>query len=111
MRLMRRPSGPLAGLLLAFLALGRLSGHAYAQTSAISSPTDALQVFQGLSPQEQQAILGRLGGGGGIGGVAGGLGGLQGQLGSLGSLSQGQLGQLQQQMTQRRRREEEQQRP
>jgi polysaccharide biosynthesis/export protein len=108
MRLMRCPFGSLAGLLLGVFALGcLLSGHAYAQTSAMSSPTDALQLFQGLSAEQQQSILSRLGGNAGL--SSAGLGGLQGQLGSLG---QGQFGQLQQQqMTQRRRREDQEQQP
>ena len=106
MGLMRHPLGPLAWLLLAFLGIWIFGDSAHAQTSALSSSTDALQLFQGLSPEEQQAILGRLGGGGG--GLSGGsglssLGGLQGQLGSL---NQSQLQQLQQLMTQRRRREQ-----
>ena len=101
MRLMRRPLGLLAGLLTAILALGLPLRPACAQTAAMSSPTDALQMFQGLSPQEQQAILSRLGGG------AGGLGAAQGQLGSLGSAGQG----LQEQMTLRRRRQQEEQPP
>jgi polysaccharide biosynthesis/export protein len=104
MRLMRRLLGPLAGLVLAFIAVGLLARHAQAQTSALSSNTDLLQIFQGLSPEEQQAIMSRLGGG--AGGVGGGLGGLQGQLGSS---NMGQLQQLQQQMQRRRRTEEEQQ--
>jgi polysaccharide biosynthesis/export protein len=111
MRLMRRPLGPLAGMLLAFLGLGFLSDHAYAQTTAISSPSDALQMFQGLSQQEQQAILGRLGGAGGIGGTgAASLGGLQG-LGVQGAFNQGQLQQLEEQTTERRRREQEEEQP
>lgn len=113
MRVMRRPFGPLAGLLLAFLGLLGLSSRTYAQTSAVSSPTDTLQMFQGLSAEEQQAILGRLGeAGGGLGsGALGGLQGASGLSGSLGSLNQGQLGQLQEQMMQRQRRGQEEQQP
>lgn len=109
MRLMRRPFGLLAGLLLTFLGVGLFSGRAYAQTTTISSPTDALQMFQGLSSEEQQAILGRMAGGLGTG--AGALGGLQGQLGGVSSTTQGQLQQLQEQTIQRQRREEEEQKP
>lgn len=107
MWLMRRSFGPLAWVLLALNWALLLPGLAHAQTSALSSSTDALQLFQGLSSEEQQAILGRLGAGGGAAGGLGMLGGSQGQLGAL-----SQMGQLQQGLTPRRpRREEEEERP
>ena len=107
MWLMRRSFGPLAWVLLALNWALLLPGLAHAQTSALSSSTDALQLFQGLSSEEQQAILGRLGAGGGAAGGLGMLGGSQGQLGAL-----SQMGQLQQGLIPRRpRREEEEERP
>src|SRR5215469_195597 len=103
MRLTRRPFGPLAGLLLAFLGLWLLVGAARAQTS----PTD---LFQGLTPEEQQAILSRLGAGN-LGGGTSTLSQLPGQLGSTGSLNQAQQQEFQQEMAVRRRRAEEEQQP
>lgn len=105
MRLMRRPFGPLAGLLFAFVGLWLLSGAAHAQsTGGMSS------LFQGLSPQEQQAILGRLGAGN-LGGGTSTMTQLPGQLGSTGSLNQSQLQQYQQEMAVRRLRSQEEQQP
>jgi polysaccharide biosynthesis/export protein len=105
MCLMRRSFRPLVWLLLALNWALLLPGLAQAQTSALSSSTDALQLFQGLSSDEQQAILSRLG----AGSAAGGLGMLGGSQGQLGAFSQ--LGQLQQGLVQRRPRREEEERP
>jgi polysaccharide export outer membrane protein len=105
MRLMRRPFGPLARLLFAFLGLWLLSGAAHAQSAGGMS-----SLFQGLSPQEQQAILGRLGAGN-LGGGTSTMTQLPGQLGSMASLNQSQMQQYQQEMAVRRLRAEEEQQP
>ena len=55
--------------------------------SAGSSPTDLLQMFQSLSPEQQDAIMKQLGVSGGAGGILGLLGG-----GSAGQGSQGAQG-------------------
>lgn len=104
MRLMRRPFGPLAGVLFAFVGFWLLSGAAHAQSAGGMS-----SLFQGLSPQEQQAILGRLGAGN-LGGGTSTITQLPGQLGS-GSLNQSQLQQYQQEMAVRRLRSQEEQQP
>jgi polysaccharide biosynthesis/export protein len=66
-----------------------------------------LQMLQGLSPEQQQAILGSMSGGS-LGTSTSQLGGLQGQMGIS---SQAQLQQMQQQMAIRQRRLQEQQQP
>jgi len=105
MRVMRRPFGPLAGLLFAFVGLWLLSGSAYAQsTGGMGS------LFQGLSPQQQQAILGRLGAGN-LGGGTSTMTQLPGQLGGTGSLNPSQMQQYQQEMGVRRLRAQEEQQP
>lgn len=76
MRLMQRPFVRLTGLLLAVLCHLFFSPSVYAQTGGSSSPADLLNLFQGLSPDQQDAILKQLGGGGG-GGLGGGTGGGQ----------------------------------
>jgi polysaccharide export outer membrane protein len=108
MRLMRCPFGPLAGLLIAFLGLWLLAGSANAQTSSLSSG-GALDLFQGLTPEEQQAILSRLGANN-LGGGTSTLNQLPGQIGA-GSLNQGQQQEFQQEMAVRRRRAQEEQQP
>lgn len=111
MRLMRRPFGPLAGLLFAFIGLWLLAGSAHAQSSSLGGDTGgAMDLFQGLTPEEQQAILGRLGAGN-LGGGTSTLNQLPGQLGATGSLNQPQTQEYQQEMAVRRRRAEEQQQP
>ena len=105
MRLMRRPFGPLAGLLIAFVGLWLLSGGAHAQTAGGLG-----SLIQGLSPQEQQAILGRLGAGN-LGGGTSTITQLPGQLGAMGSLNPSQQQQYQQEMAVRRLRSQEEQQP
>jgi polysaccharide biosynthesis/export protein len=108
MRLMRRPFGPLAGLLLAFFGIWLLAGAAHAQD--LSSSGGAGDLFQGLTSEEQQAILSRLGAGN-LGGGTSTFNQLPGQLGSTGSLNQSQSQEFQQEMAVRRRRAEEEQQP
>src|SRR6185312_12701467 len=106
MHLMRRPFGPLAGLLLAFLGLCALAATAQAQTSSLgSSPgsSDPFALLQGLSPTEQQAILGRISGAGNLGTGTSELNNFPGALGA-GQGRQGQLQLLEQQMAIRQRR-------
>jgi protein involved in polysaccharide export with SLBB domain len=109
MRLMRRPFGPLAGLLLAFLSLWLLSGSVLAQTTSFSSGGLG-DLFQGLTPEEQQAILSRLGAGN-LGGGTSTLNQLPGQLGGAGSMNGSQQQEFQQEMAVRRRRAEDAQEP
>ena len=108
MRLMRRPFGPLAGVLFAFWGLWLLAASAQAQTSSLGSGGDALSLLQGLSPTEQQAILGRISGAGTLGAGTSELNSFPGA--GLGQLNQGQLQLLEQEMALRQRRpgEEEQ---
>lgn len=110
MRLMRRPFGPLAGLLLAFVGLWLLSGSLHAQTTSFSSGGGLGDLFQGLTSEEQQAILSRLGAGN-LGGGTSTLNQLPGQLGASGSMNQAQQQEFQQEMAVRRRRAEEEQQP
>ena len=109
MRLMRLPLRPLAGLLLASLGLWLLAGSVYAQTSSLGGG-GATDLFQGLSSEEQQAILGRLGAGN-LGGGTSNLNQLPGQLGPSGTLNSAQMQELQQEMAVRRRRAEEEKQP
>src|SRR5690348_16408308 len=109
MRLMRRPFRPLAGLLFAFIGLWLLAGSAHAQSSSLGGG-GAMDLFQGLTPEEQQAILGRLGAGN-LGGGTSTLNQHPGQLGSTGGLNQPQTQEYQQEMAVRRRRAEEEQQP
>ncbi|MGA9367372.1 MAG: SLBB domain-containing protein, partial [Steroidobacteraceae bacterium] len=102
---MRRPFGPLAGLVLAFFGVWVLVGTAHAQSGGGVS-----DLMQGLTSDEQQAILSRLGAGN-LGGGTSTLNELPGQLGSTGSLNQGQSQELQQEMAVRRRRAAEEQQP
>ncbi len=69
-----------------------------------------MDLFQGLTPEEQQAVLGRLGAGN-LGGGTSTLNQLPGQLGSSGGLNQSQSQEYQQEMAVRRRRAEEEQQP
>ncbi|HEY8053935.1 MAG TPA: SLBB domain-containing protein [Steroidobacteraceae bacterium] len=76
-----RASGRCLGLVLVSLAAAAavLSSHsALAQSSG--SPTELLQLFQNMTPEQQDAITKQLGlgGGGGISGLLGGLGGASG---------------------------------
>lgn len=67
MRLMRLPFGPLVGWVFAIFSLWLLAGTALAQTSPSSGGGGLMQLFQGLSPEEQQAIMNQLGSGGALG--------------------------------------------
>jgi polysaccharide biosynthesis/export protein len=112
MRFLRRPFGPLAGQLLGLLALWLLATTAHAQSSSLSSMAPSsdnmMQMLQGMTPEQQQAILGGLSGGS-LGTGTSQLGGIQGQMGGV--ANQAQLEQLQQQMAIREKRLEEQQQP
>ena len=104
---MRRPFGPLAAVLIAFLGPWPFASFGQAQTTpGVSSNPFAL--LQGLSPTEQQSILGRITG-------AGTLGPGTTQLNEfpsvLGQLNQGQQQLLQQQMAIQQRRQGEEQQP
>jgi protein involved in polysaccharide export with SLBB domain len=107
MRLMRRPFGLLAGLRLGFLGLWLLSGSVHAQSGPVGGLGD---LVQGLTSEEQQAILSRLGAGN-LGGGTSTLNQLPGQLGSGGSMSQAQQQEYQQEMAVRRQRAQEEQQP
>lgn len=107
MRLMRRPFGLLAGVLAATLGLWLFAAHAQAQTSSAGSG-DPLALLQGLSPTEQQSILGRISGAGNLGP---GTTELNNFPGIGGQLNRGQLQLLQQQMAIRQRRAGEEEEP
>lgn len=113
MRLMRRPFGPLVGLLLLLCGLWLHAGPLHAQETPLSTSSssgDLGSLFQGLSPDEQQAILSRLGAGN-LGGGTTALTGLQGQAGGAGGNNQARTQEMQQQTELRRLREMEQQKP
>ena len=97
MRLMRRPFGPLAGLLLAFLGLWLIAPAAQAQTSSLASSEDPFALLQGLSPSEQQSILGRISGAGSLGAGTTELNNFPGSLGQAGQYNQGQMQLLEEQ--------------
>ena len=109
MRLMRHPFGPRAGLLFAFVGLWLLACSVHAQTNLPSSGAGS-DLFQGLTPEEQQAILSRLGAGN-LGGGTSTLNELPGQLATTGSLNPSQMQEFQQEMAVRRRRAQEEQQP
>src|SRR5690348_11286756 len=111
MRLMRRPFGPLAGVLIAFLSLWLFAAAAQAQTSSLGSSASALALLQGLSPSEQQSILGRITGAGTLGTGTTELNNYPGALGRLGQSNQGQMQLLEQEMALRQRRPGEGQQP
>ncbi len=68
MRLMRRRLGLIVGPIFAILAFWLLAGTALAQTFPASGAGGGLmQMFQGLSPEQQQAIMNQLGSGGALG--------------------------------------------
>jgi polysaccharide export outer membrane protein len=111
MRLMRRSLGPLVGLLLLLCGFWMAAGPARSQQSPLAtSSSDLGSLFQGLSPDEQQAILSRLGAGN-LGGGTTALTGLQGQSGGAGANNQARTQEMQQQTELRRLREMEQQKP
>jgi protein involved in polysaccharide export with SLBB domain len=105
MRLMRRPFGPLAGMLFALFGFWLQAGPVYAQSSG-----GAMDLFQGLTSDEQQAVLSKLGAGN-LGGGTSTMNELPGQLGSSGSLNQAQQQEYQQEMAVRRQRAAEEQQP
>jgi polysaccharide biosynthesis/export protein len=112
MRLMRRPFGPLAGLLLVFLGLGLTAASAQDQTSLSSSASsNPLALLQGLSPSEQQSILGRITGAGTLGTGTSEINNFPGVMGQFGQLSQGQLQLMEQEEAIRQRRLGEEQQP
>lgn len=101
MRLLRRPFGPLAGWIPAFLSLFLIAAPAYGQASGGGGGGAGglgggglMQMFQALTPDEQQAIMNQLGSGGALGSGTSAL--TFGQ--SIGNMSQAQMQQLQQQM-------------
>jgi len=111
MRLFRCPLGPPAGWVFAFFGFWLIAGSAYAQTSALSgagggSGGGLMQMFQALTPDEQQSLMNQLGSGGTLGPGTSAL--TFGR--SLGNLSDLQQQQLEQQMSvQQKRASEEQQ--
>lgn len=109
MLLLRRPFGPLAGWLCVFFGLWLAAGVAYGQASGGGEGGGAggglMQMFQSLTPDEQQAIMNQLGSGGALGSGTSAV--TFGQ--SLGNSNQSQLQQLQQQMSIRQLREQGQQ--
>jgi polysaccharide export outer membrane protein len=109
MRLMRRSFVLLAGVVLATLAAWLPAGSARAQTASLASE-GSTDLFQGLSSEEQQAILSRLGAGN-LGGGTSTLNQLPGQLGAGGMVSPAQAMELQQEMAVRRQRAQEEQQP
>jgi polysaccharide biosynthesis/export protein len=110
MRLMRCPFRPLHGVLIAFWALWLFASAAQAQMSSLASgSTDPFALLQGLSPSEQQAILGRITGAGNLGTGTTELHNFPGALSGAGQLNQGQLQLLEQQMALRQRRQGEEQ--
>src|SRR5579883_1803357 len=111
MRLMRRPFGPLAGLVLALLGLWLVDTSAQAQTPSLGSGTNPFALLQGLSPSEQQAILGRISGAGTLGPGTTQLNNFPGALGRAGQLDQEQLQLLQQEMALRQARPGEEEQP
>jgi polysaccharide biosynthesis/export protein len=64
-------------LLILTVAVTALFSGEQALSQGATSPTDLLQIFQGLPQEQQDAILHQLGvsGGGGVGGILGALGG------------------------------------
>ncbi|MGH8182020.1 MAG: polysaccharide biosynthesis/export family protein, partial [Steroidobacteraceae bacterium] len=103
---MRRPFGLLAGLLPVLLCLWLFPSHTQAQTSSGSG--DPFALLQGLSPSQQQSILGRITGAGTLGS---GTTELNNFPGGLGQMNQGQMQLLQQEMAARQRRLGEEQQP
>jgi polysaccharide biosynthesis/export protein len=104
MRLMRRPIGPLGGWLVALLGFWLFAAPAHGQVAPGSSDNGLLQMYQGLSPEQQQAILNGLG--------TGNLGNGTGNMGTqaqLGIQNQAQLQQYQQQMAVRQKQQAQEQ--
>jgi polysaccharide biosynthesis/export protein len=108
MRLMRCPFALRAGLLLLFLGLCLPVGL-HAQSSSLSGG-GASDLFQGLTSEEQQAVLGRLGANN-LGGGTSELNQIPGQLGASGTLNQSQQQEFEQEMEVRRQRAAEEEQP
>jgi polysaccharide biosynthesis/export protein len=96
MRVMQRPFLLLAGFLLVAISLLVPFTRVFGQTGGAANPADLLNVFQGLSPDQQDAILKQLGGGtGALGATSTSSVDRQGQanqsrgLGTEGDLGQG----------------------
>jgi len=97
MRLLRRPLAPLAGWVFVFFGLWLIAGSAYAQSSSTGG--------EGLTPEEQQAIMNQVGSGGALG-----PGTSSSPLGfEQGNSSQAQLEQYEQEMAVSQKRAEEEQ--
>ncbi|MGH8318465.1 MAG: SLBB domain-containing protein [Steroidobacteraceae bacterium] len=99
---MRRPLWPLAGCLIGLLGLWLFASFAHAQ--AVSPNSGLAQMYQGLSPEEQQAIMNGLG--------TGNLGNGTSAIGTQAQLSmqnQAQLQQYEQQMAVRQKQQEQEQ--
>lgn len=111
MRLMRRPFGWLAGALIAFLSLWLFASAVQAQNSSSLGSADPFALLQGLSPSEQQSILGRISGAGNLGAGTTEINNFPGGLGGVGQLNQGQLQLMQQQMALRQQRQGAEQQP
>ncbi|HJS91183.1 MAG TPA: SLBB domain-containing protein [Steroidobacteraceae bacterium] len=114
MRLLRRRLEPLAGWAFAFLGLWLLAGAAHAQSSSSAAAAAGgaggaglMQMFQGLTPEQQQALMNQLGSGGALGPGTSALSFGQ----ALGNSSQSQMRQLQQQLSVQQRRAQQQQLP
>lgn len=109
MRLLRRPLGPLAGWVLAFFGLWLLAGSAQAQSLSGGGAGGGggvgglMQMFQTLSPDEQQAIMNQLSSGGALGPGTSAL-----NFGQAGAGGQSQI-QMQQQMAVQQKRAQMQQ--
>jgi polysaccharide biosynthesis/export protein len=103
MHLVRRLFRPLAAVSFAILGSWLLAATAHAQTTSLSNE-GLSQLFQGLSPAEQQQLQGTFGGQGmfGTGSTVTGQAGLQ---------NQAQLQQLQEQNAVRQRRMQEEEQP
>jgi polysaccharide biosynthesis/export protein len=108
MPLMRRGLRPLTGLLLAFLSLWSTAAFAQAQTP-LPTNGNPLALLQGLSPSEQQSILGRITGAGTLGPGTTRINNFPGALGGLDQ--QAQLQELEQAQALRQRRLGEEQQP
>jgi polysaccharide biosynthesis/export protein len=112
MHLLRRPLGPLAGWVFAFFSFWLIAGSAFGQASggggAGIGGGGLMQMFQSLTPDEQQTVMNQLGSGGALGTGTTAL--TFGQ--SLGNMSQSQMEQLQQQMISvREKRAQQEQQP
>lgn len=94
--------------ILALSAVGFISGSpARGQSSSDSSPIDTgLQMLQGLSPDQREAIMNQLGIGGG-GGASGGLGGASQSLGGRDRQGDQLMGDIDQDRAEQLQRQEE----